>query len=229
MSASPDEAWLRIWAETLVLAFLTGRALPAVPEPVRRRWAGFESDERLRECVLATVIDAAVASRAVSLRDSYDPRRLTRSVADTAERILGDAGDLAGTCAGAAWVIPQLRWVHEVEQALAVPSRSGQAPELTYDLRGVRDGPGVTAENRLEDLARHPLSMELERNQWAAWKAVVGDDEHVAFFADMATALIGMDGYARAGEVAMILERRLAGRRPLLAGAFHGRRRGPWG
>ena len=205
MSGSPDEAWLRIWAETLVLAFLTNRDLPAVPELVRRRWTGFNSDQRLRECVLATVIDRTVASRAVPVRDSYDPQRLMRSVADTAERILAGADDLVGTRAGAAWVIPQLRWVHEIEQALAVPNRSGHAPELTYDLRGIRDGPGVTAEDRLEELARHPLSMELERNQWPAWNAVVGDDEHAAFFDDIATALIGVAGHARAGEAAQIL------------------------
>ena len=127
MSGSAEEAWLRIWAETLVLAFLTNRELPAAPEPVRRRWAGFDSDERLRECVLATVIDRTVASRAVSLRDSYDPQRLTRSVADTAERILGwSRGTLSEPRRDAAWVIPQLRWVHEVEQALAVPSRQAR-------------------------------------------------------------------------------------------------------
>jgi hypothetical protein len=212
MAASPDEAWLRIWVETLVLAFLTGHPLPAVPEAARRRWAGFEGEERLRECVLATVIDRAVAARAVSLRDSYDPQRLTRSVADAAERILGAAGDVAGGApagagarAAAAWVIPQLRWVHEVEQALAVPSRSGLAPRLTYDLRGVTDGPAVTAEDRLAELERHPLSTELERNQWTAWNAVVGDDEHAAFFADLATALVGVGSYARQEEAALIL------------------------
>jgi len=210
MAASPEEAWLRVWVQTLVLAFLTGHKLPALPQPVRRRWAGFESEERLRECVLATVIDRAVASRAVSLRNSYDPERLTRSVADTAERILGCAGDaagsaLVGTRAGASWVIPQLRWVHEVEQALAAPGRSGRAPELTYDLRGIADGPGVTAEDRLAGLERHPLSTELRHNQWAAWNAVVGDDRNVVFFADLATALIGVDRYAQPGEAAMIM------------------------
>jgi hypothetical protein len=204
MSGSAEEAWLRIWAETLVLAFITNREIPAVPEPVRRRWAGFDSDERLRECVLATVIDRTVASRAVSLRDSFDPQRLTRGAADTAERILDEPGELVGTRAGPTWVIPQLRWVHEVEQALAVPSQ-GQAPELTYDLRGITAGPGVTAEDRLEELARHPLSMELVRNQWPAWNAVVGDDEHATFFDDLDSVLIGVADEARAGEAARVL------------------------
>jgi DNA helicase HerA-like ATPase len=210
-AASPQEAWLRIWVETLVLAFLTGRALPAAPQPVRRRWAGFEVQERLRECMLATVIDRAVTSRAASLRDSYDPGRLTRSVAETAARILDGTADaavsaLTGTSAGPAWVIPQLRWVHEVEQALAVPSRYGRAPELTYDLGGITDGPGITAEDRLAELEQHPLSAELERNQWMAWHAVAGDDGHAAFSADLATALVGIGSYARLDEAAAVLQ-----------------------
>ena len=37
-AASPATAWLRLWAETLVLAFLTSRGLPAVPAALRRWW-----------------------------------------------------------------------------------------------------------------------------------------------------------------------------------------------
>ena len=33
LSGSPEDAWLRIWAEALVLAFLTNRPLPVVPAP----------------------------------------------------------------------------------------------------------------------------------------------------------------------------------------------------
>jgi len=201
MSASQEEAWLRIWAETLVLAFLTNHAIPAAPEPVRRRWAGFESEQRLRECVLATVIDRAVSARATSLRESYDPCQLMDSVANTALRILDGTIDLVGGRAGAAWVIPQLRWVHEIEQAFAAPSPFSQAPDLTYDLR-IADGPGVTAEDRLDHLARHPLSMELERNRLPAWNALVGSDEHKAFFGDIDTVLIGVNGRERAAEAA---------------------------
>ncbi len=201
MSGSQDEAWVRIWVETLVLAFLTNRGIPAVPGPVRRRWAGFDSEQRLRECVLATVIERAVAARATWLRESYDPAQLMDSVADTALRILEGTVDLVGGRAGATWVIPQLRWVHEIEQALAAASPADQAPDLTYDLR-IADGPGITAEERLEELARHPLSMELERNRLPAWNALVGNDEHAAFFDDIDTVLIGVDGHARAAEAA---------------------------
>src|SRR5215475_11758368 len=53
-AGEPGETWLRLWAETLVLAFLTGRGLPAVPAPLRDWWPGL--DRRLRECLLATVL-----------------------------------------------------------------------------------------------------------------------------------------------------------------------------
>jgi hypothetical protein len=32
------QAWLRLWVQTLVLAFLTGRPLPHVPVPLRSGW-----------------------------------------------------------------------------------------------------------------------------------------------------------------------------------------------
>jgi len=205
MSGSPDDAWLRIWAETLVLAFLTNREIPAVPEKAHRRWAGFGSDARLRECVLATIVERAVAARATSLRESYDPGRLTESVAQTALQILDGAVGLIGGRAGGTWVIPQLRWVHEVEQALAAPSRSARAPDLTYDLR-IADGPGVTADDRLDQLAQHPLSMELDRNKSPALNALVGNDGQAAFLDDIATVQVGTDPYARVGAAARVMK-----------------------
>ncbi len=87
---SPADAWLRVWAEVLLLAFLTNRALPAVPSPLRGRWGGLGG--RLRECLLATVVDRAVAVRARALRPSYDPARLAASVA----RIAADASARPG-------------------------------------------------------------------------------------------------------------------------------------
>ena len=56
LAAAPDDAWLRIWAEALLLAFLTNRPVPVVPAPLQQRWA--ELDPRLRECLLATVARA---------------------------------------------------------------------------------------------------------------------------------------------------------------------------
>ena len=58
----------------------------------------------------------------------------------------------------------------------------------------------------------------------AGLEAVVGDDEHAAFFDDLATALIGVAGHARRVR-RPCPECRLAARRALLAAPFHGRRR----
>ena len=77
LTAAADQAWLRVWTETLVLAFLTNRGLPAVPAALRRRWSGL--DARLRECALAALIDRSVGARAASVRGSYDPGRLAAS------------------------------------------------------------------------------------------------------------------------------------------------------
>ena len=81
-AGSPADAWLRVWVQALVLAFLTDRGLPAVPAPLRGRWDGLGG--RLRECLLATVVDQAVAVRARALRPSYDPAHLAASVARAA-------------------------------------------------------------------------------------------------------------------------------------------------
>jgi Helicase HerA-like C-terminal len=205
MSGSADNAWLRIWSETLVLAFLTNNPLPAVPEAARRRWVGFDSDPRLRECVLATVIERAVAARGVALRESYQPQRLMERAAEAASRILDGAAGLIGTRAGPTWVIPQLRWLHEVDGALAAAARSVMAPELTFDLGGVTDGPGISAEQRLHELRRHPLSMELEHNRQPAWNTLLGNDDQAAFLDDLATVMIGMDSRAYLSEAAAVL------------------------
>ncbi len=83
---SPADAWLRVWVQALILAFLTNRARPAVPAALRGRWD--ELGGRLRECLLATEVDAAVAVRARALRPSYDPARLAANVARAARRAL---------------------------------------------------------------------------------------------------------------------------------------------
>ncbi len=52
LASEPDDAWLRVWSEALVLAHLTNRPMPRVPALLRHRW--LEMDARLRECMLAT-------------------------------------------------------------------------------------------------------------------------------------------------------------------------------
>ena len=143
LAASPDDAWLRIWAEALVLAFLTNRPLPVVPASLRARWA--ELDQRLRECLLATAVDRSLLGRAMAVRAFYDPLRLTAATAETALRLL-DGGKGAGAPPGPDWVIPQVQWLHEVERVCPFgsdqPDPFAPAPPLEYRLDGLADRPG---------------------------------------------------------------------------------------
>jgi uncharacterized protein len=191
--ASADDAWLRVWAEALVLAFLTNRGLPAVPARLQRRWAGLGG--RLRECLLATVVDRVTGNRALAVRASYDPQRLAASVAAVAVRML-EHGTGAGPRAGPGWVIPQVRWLHEIERVCPLRGRApgalDLAPPLDFDLPGIADWPDMRVGHRLRALRRHPLSMGLARNRAPAWSVLLGDDDQQAFTGDLAGALIGV-------------------------------------
>jgi Helicase HerA-like C-terminal len=190
---SPADAWLRVWVQVLALAFLTNRCLPTVPAPLRTRWN--ELGARLRECLLATVVDQAVAVRAQALRPSYDPEYLASSLARAAARALGE-GTGPGTRPGPDWVIPQVRWLHEADRLCPPgggPPEPGRcAPPLDYGLPGLADWPGARVGHRLRALRRHPLSMDLADNRLAAWTALLGADDQRAFGRDLATLGVGL-------------------------------------
>jgi DNA helicase HerA-like ATPase len=191
-SAAP-EAWLRIWMETLMLAFLTGRPLPRPPGPLRVRWSGL--DQRLRECLLATAVERAQHGRALTVRACYDPGELAAAVAAAGLRLLG-GGSGAGTRQGQDWVIPQLRWLHEIEQACPYgagpPDPFAPAPPLEFPIAGLADRPGLRIGQRVSGLRRHPLSMELARNRRPAWTALLGEDDQRGFTDDLAEVAIGV-------------------------------------
>jgi uncharacterized protein len=209
LSAAAEQAWLRVWTETLVLAFLTNRGLPAVPAGLRRRWSGL--DARLRECALGTLIDRSVGARAASLRGSYDPRRLAASASSAALRVL--AGETPpGTRNGPGWVAGPLRWLHEIERICpfggpwpdpydpAPPpdfDLAGAAGPLDFDLAGAAGPPavraGVRVGQRVRELRRDPLAMELEPNRRVAWNLLLGDDDQRGFLADVAAVMVGRD------------------------------------
>ena len=226
LAGSPDDAWLRIWAEALLLAHLTNRGLPLVPAALRQRWA--ELAPRLRECALATVIDRAMAGRALSVRSCYDPERIVAATADTARRMLA-GGKGAGTLPGPAWVIPQLRWLHEIDRVYPLkgepPDVFGPAPRLDFPLAGVPDRPDVLIGQRVRGLRRHPLSMELPRNQLPAWNVLLGEDDQRGFTEDLESVVIGAShrGQLRkaAGEMGISgwLETVLSWPRRFIAGA----------
>jgi hypothetical protein len=200
---TPGQAWLRLWAETMVLAFLANRGLPDVPGPVRRRWP--ELDRRAAGCLLASVLDRAAGSRAVALRASYHPGDLLVAVAHAARRLL-DNGTGAGTRPGPGWVIPQLRWLHEMEKVAPLagrpPGAGDLAPPLEFALPGLADWRGMAAGHRLRALRRHPLSPELPGNRLPAWLALLGEDDQRGFTADLATAGVGLPAQAQLRHVA---------------------------
>ena len=192
LAAEPDDAWLRIWAEALLLAFLTSRPVPVVPAPLKQRWA--ELDPRLRECLLATVLERGLAGRALAVRTWLDTDRLAAEAADTAQRILS-GGKGAGTRPGPEWVIPPLRWLHEIDRVYPMdsdpPDVFGPAPRLDFALPGVPDEPGTRIGQRVSGLRRSRYSMELARNRMPAWTALLGADDQAAFADDLASVVIG--------------------------------------
>ncbi|HTX27400.1 MAG TPA: hypothetical protein VME19_10320 [Streptosporangiaceae bacterium] len=192
------QVWLRLWAETLLLAFLTGRPLPRVPAELRAAWQTL--GPRTRECVLATILDAAVTTRATALRRYYDPRRLLSVAAKVAGRTLEGGADVPFR-AGQLWVIPQLRWLHETERLNPLGRGTIRlddiAPPLDFGLAGLPDWPGIRVRDRLAGLHRHPLSMESARNRRSARIALLGEDGRGSFDVDLATAAIGLSAQAR--------------------------------
>jgi uncharacterized protein len=203
---SPGEAWLRLWAETLVLAFLTGHGLPAVPAPVRHRWPAL--GRRLRECLLAAVLDRAIGSRALAVRASCDPAALAAAAAGAALRML-DQGAGAGARLGPAWMTPQVRWLREMERVCPLggsldPAR--QAPPPGPGLPGLVNWPGMTVGQRLRALRRHPLSTELAPNRLLAWTVLLGDDDQRGFTGDLATAGVGLGPAAQLRHTAAAMD-----------------------
>ncbi|MFA1537702.1 helicase HerA-like domain-containing protein [Actinomadura monticuli] len=193
VAGGPDWAWLRLWADTLVLAHVVNRPLPAVPAELGRAWSRLAP--RLRECALATVLERAVTRRSRSLRAAYPPADLTAAAAEVAGRLLGGAAP--GTAPGPQWMIPQLKWLHELDRLFpyggAVPDKHTLAPPLDYPLAGLKQPPDAKLGHRLRALRRHPLSMELARNRPIALTALYGDDDQAGFYQDLAVVAIGFE------------------------------------
>jgi hypothetical protein len=226
LAASEDDAWIRVWTETYVLAHLTNRPRPRVPVPLRQRWASL--DTRLRECLLATALERALRGREQALRTSFNPGDLAAECAEHAIGMLA-GGKGAGTMPGTQWVIPQLRWLHELERVCPLdapaPDPFALAPPLDYALPGLSDRPDVKIGQRVSGLRRHPLSMEVTRNRLQAWSALLGEDDQSGFIEDLAAVAIGVShtGQLRkaAGEmgVASWLEPVLSWPRRFIVGA----------
>ncbi|MFL5909190.1 MAG: ATP-binding protein [Gaiellaceae bacterium] len=204
LASAAEWAWLRVWADTLVLSHLVNRPMPRVPDELGIGWAA--QPVRLRECMLATVLDRAVGRRSAALRGAYAPERLTETVAGVAERLLGDPRPTADPLPGAAWVIPQLRWLHEMDRLFprgrGIPDKHERVPPVDYELPGLKQPPEPLFGHRVRALRRHPLSMALESNRPIVAAAILGDDEHEDVERDLAVVAIGVDIPERIGYVA---------------------------
>jgi hypothetical protein len=193
--ADPEWAWLRVWADVLVLAHAVNRPLPAVPSELGRSWSRLSP--RLRECMLATVLERSVGRRAQALRVAFEPERLVAAAAEVGGRLLGGAHGPAGSLPGPAWVIPQVRWLHEMDRIFPYgggrPDRNAPAPPLDYPLPGLKQSAEAKVGNRLRALRRHPLSMELPGNRPLACTAILGEDDNEELGADVAVVAIGLE------------------------------------
>jgi uncharacterized protein len=203
VAGSPRDAWLRVWAEVYVLAHLVNQPRPRVPVPLRQCWA--ELPERLRDCALATAMDLAIERRRHVLMESYDPRTLSAACAVSAAGML-DGGKGAGTMPGTSWVIPQLKWLHELERVCpfdgAPPDPFTLAPPLDYALPGLPGEADVKIGQRVSGLRRHPLSMEVTANRLIAWTVLLGEDDHRSFIEDLAAVAIGVSHRGQLRKVA---------------------------
>jgi DNA helicase HerA-like ATPase len=219
LADAPEWAWLRIWTDTLVLAYCTNRSLPGVPRVLGDIWA--ELPQRRRECLLATLVERSVARRAWSLRTLYDPNLLTEKAAATAVRLLAPADGVKEQAErpGPSWVLPQVRWLHEVDRLFPyghpAPDLRTPAPPMEYPLFGTdqygrpyaqeEETRAVLLGHRAKALRHHPLSMEVDRNRALAWRAILGDDEHETVERDILTVAIGVEPRERVGHVAQTM------------------------
>ena len=205
LAREDEQAWVRLWAQTLLLAFLAGRPLPRVPAEVLSRWRAFSPAGR--ECVLATILDRAVAARAAALRPSYDPAGLAAVLAAVAGRMLDEVA--VPFRAGLAWVIPQLRWLHEFERLNPLGGAGidldGIAPPLDFGLAGLPDWPGIRVRDRLGALGRHRLSMASPRNRRLASVALLGEDGRASLDANLTAAALGVHPAARLPHAARLM------------------------
>ena len=118
------------------------------------------------------------------------------------ERLVGGAARADGANAArhqgrSGWVAGPLRWLHEVERICPLggprPDPCDPAPPPDFDLAGGAARPAIRVGQRMRELRRHPLAMELEPNRRVAWNLLFGDDDQRGFLADLAAVMVGRE------------------------------------
>ena len=175
----PGWAWLRVWADTLVLAHVADRPMPAVPPSSPRSG---RRPRRLRECVLATVVDRVVGRRARRAARRVRPGALRRDVAGRGRGACSAATAGPAPPPGAAWVIPQIRWLHEMDRLF--PPAAGIPDKRDPPAAGLR--PARPGGRRTRCSATGCARCAATRCPWRwrptgrSWTAILGDDDHGA-------------------------------------------------
>ena len=205
--AASEWAWLRVWADTLVLAHVVNRPMPWVPDDARPRLG--------RSCPRGCA--SACSPRCWTARSWPAGRGAARGVrAGGAHRAAGGSRGPAAArrrgrarrsaCRAPTWVIPQIRWLHEMDRLFprgrGVPDKRDPVPPLDYELPGLKQPPYALFGHRVRALRRHPLSMALESNRPVVDAAILGDDGHAGFERDLAVVALGDDPGDRIGHVA---------------------------
>ena len=195
LARDDERAWLRLWAVTLVLAFLAGRPLPRVPAGVLPGWRALSP--RSRECVLATVLDGAVDG----------PRRGAAAVLPPGAPDVGrgrewrpDAGrDRGGPVPGRAGLGHPAAALAARGRA-AEPARPRRDPAWTTSRRrwtsawpGCPTGPASGSGTGSAALRAAPVVHGARPpNRRLACLALLGEDGRAGLDADLATALPGI-------------------------------------
>jgi hypothetical protein len=129
-------------------------------------------------------------------------------VAAVATRML-DAPDPVLFRAGQVWVIPPLRWLHEMERVNPLGGETVRfddiAPPLDFGLADLPDWPGIRVRDRISGLRQHPVSMESACSRQLAATALLGEDGGASLYADLATAGTGLSPQLRLRHAARLM------------------------
>lgn len=144
-------SWLRLWAELVVLAHLTGRAGPNVAP----QWVGIikaGTTPRVLECSISHAVDDAVAVRGFGLQ----PHMAAGSFAAHCQQLMAtvlNGGDVRGTCEtdGMDYVAHHFRWLEPMVALERGGDADGPHPDTaSWQQRFQEPVPGHT---RAEQLA----------------------------------------------------------------------------